>query len=116
MGTSPQRRKTRANRLSRVKRYRGAIKAEQIRQLVGALVLNGHTTGMFVTTSTYQPGALAAAKRASSLGAPIELMDAEALYAALRLSQHAQYETFDNWLDTHGDLEGYQVDHDFYFR
>ncbi len=42
-----------------VKRYKkqNKIEAEQIRSLAGALVVNGHTRGVFVTTSSFRKGA-----------------------------------------------------------
>ena len=40
-----------------VKRYRGKIGVAQIRELTGALLINGHTRGIFVTTSDFESGA-----------------------------------------------------------
>jgi restriction system protein len=70
-----------------VKRQRGAVSAEQIRAFVGALVLRGLTSGIYVTTSSYQPGAtLTAAKSAERLGVGIDLVDASHFYEALHLT------------------------------
>ena len=40
-----------------VKRYQDRIKVSQIRELLGALVINGMTRGIFITTSDFQSGA-----------------------------------------------------------
>jgi restriction system protein len=60
-----------------VKRYkkRRKIEAEQIRSLAGALILNGHTRGVFVTTSSFRRGAKTTARRFGGIGTPIELYD-----------------------------------------
>ena len=70
-----------------VKRSKNKIKVEQIRAFAGALILAGLNKGIFVTTSTYQPGAMAAAEHFTSLTLPIELIDADRFYDALKLSQ-----------------------------
>ena len=77
-----------------VKRWANKIKVEQIRALAGALVLGGHTKGIFVTTSDFQSGAKIAAEKFARLGYPIELMDAKTFYDALQISQ------INNWNDT----------------
>jgi restriction system protein len=76
-----------------VKRYRDRIKAEQIRSLAGALILHGHTQGVFVTTGTYQRGALRTAQDFGERGVPIALMDAQALFDALRIRRREVYAT-----------------------
>lgn len=79
-----------------VKRYRGKISAEQIRSFVGALVLHDLTKGIYVTTSSYQPGATAAADTASTVaGMAIELYDADRFYDALKISQRASHDLND---------------------
>lgn len=75
-----------------VKRSKNAIEAEQIRAFVGALVLNGHTKGIYVTTSRYRSGALGVTLEAESqLGLPVELWDAPRFYSALKLSRRRPY-------------------------
>jgi hypothetical protein len=70
-----------------VKRWRGAIKVEQVHSLAGALIVNGCTKGVFVTTSEFQRGAKTNAERFEALvGIPIELVDAGRLYDALRIT------------------------------
>ena len=81
-----------------MKRYRDAIEAEQIRSLLGALVVGGFTRGVFVTTSKYRSGADAVASAATCRGYPIELLDAEQFYEALGVAQGTLERTPDEWL------------------
>ncbi len=70
-----------------VKRWRGKIKVEQIHSLAGALIVNGCTEGVFVTTSEFQSGARRNADIfKSEAGIPIELIDASRLYEALKIA------------------------------
>ncbi len=77
-----------------VKRYKKErrIEAEQIRSLAGALLQNGHTKGIFITTSEYRKGAREAAREFTAIGYPIELIDAERFLAALGIAQHNSFE------------------------
>lgn len=77
-----------------VKRYKKErrIEAEQIRSLAGALLQNGHTKGIFITTSKYRRGAKQAAQEFTSIGYPIELIDAEHFLGALGVAQHNSFE------------------------
>jgi len=72
-----------------VKRYAKSrrIEAEQIRSLGGALLVNGHTRGVFITTSSFRRGARATAKRLARIGYPVELVDAERFLQALGIAQ-----------------------------
>lgn len=63
------------------------IEAEQIRSLAGALILGGHTKGIFVTTSTFRKGATNTAQKFAAIGYPIELIDAERFFDALGIAQ-----------------------------
>ncbi len=74
-----------------VKRYKRRIRAEAIRAFVGALILRGHPSGVFVTTSSFQPGASEEASLATLLGTPVELVDARNFYDLLRISQRVLY-------------------------
>src|SRR3954451_23885516 len=73
-----------------VKRYRekAKIEVEQIRSLAGALLFNGLTKGIFVTTSSFRKGAKRAASKYSSIGYPIELVDAAGFLDALGIAHH----------------------------
>ncbi len=72
-----------------VRRYKKSrkIEAEQIRSLAGALVLNSHTRGVFVTTSSFRRGAKSAARRFGTIGIPIELIDCDRFFEALGIAQ-----------------------------
>lgn len=70
-----------------VKRYKNDIEASQIRELTGALVQQGITRGVFVTTSNFKPGAVKCAGLSSARGTPIQLVDAERFYDALRITK-----------------------------
>lgn len=76
-----------------VKRYKGKISVEQIRALAGALLINGMTRGIFITTSTFQSGAQLTAERFLRTGMPIELIDAERFYDALGFAQRTRYKS-----------------------
>ncbi len=80
-----------------VKRYKNKIDVEQIRSLAGALVLNGLTRGIFVTTSTFESGAHSTSDRYSQRGYPIELIDAQRFFDALCLSQREMYRSWDEF-------------------
>jgi restriction system protein len=75
------------------KRYKDAIEIEQIRSFAGALFLEGHTRGIFVTTSRFTSGAPKVARKSELRGIPIELMDAPAFFDALKIAQREQYRT-----------------------
>jgi len=79
-----------------VKRYKDKIGAEQIRSFAGALVLNKHAQGVFVTTSKFTKGASRTANDFFDLGIPIKLWDCETLYEALQITQRPVYSTADD--------------------
>ena len=70
-----------------VKRYKRKIKVEQIRAFAGALLLAGYPKGVFVTTSSFQPGAKKSAATYRTRNYQIELMDSEKFYDALKISR-----------------------------
>jgi restriction system protein len=73
-----------------VKRYRSTIKVEQIRSLAGALMLAGITAGVFVTTSSFQAGAPRTVARYRDRGMRIDLVNADAFFAALGFVQRGE--------------------------
>lgn len=79
-----------------VKRYKNAIKVEQIRSLVGALVLKGITKGIFVTTSTFQSGARTSTQLAAIRGCAVELVDAEKFFSVLGMVQRSIFRSADD--------------------
>lgn len=81
-----------------VKRYKDAINVEHIRAFTGALLIGGYTKGIFVTTSRFQSGANKTADVASVRGIPIELMDADRFYDALRLAKRELYSSTEDFI------------------
>ena len=82
-----------------VKRYKDSISVEQIRAFAGALLLNGYTKGIFVTTSSFQSGAASVARLAAMRGIQIELINAERFLDALKVSQRNIYKSQDEFID-----------------
>jgi restriction system protein len=80
-----------------VKRYKDRIDVEQIRSLAGALVLNGLTQGIFVTTSSFQSGVPSTAERLMQKGYKIQLMDSERFFDALCISQREVYRSWEEF-------------------
>lgn len=70
-----------------VKRWRNAIGVDQIRELLGALVLRRLTDGLIITTSTFMCGAPALARQAKELGFCIELVNGQQFFQALGFLQ-----------------------------
>jgi len=87
-----------------VKRYRDKIQVEQIRAFAGALILNDHTRGIFITTSGFTAGSKIAAGVYGAKGLPIELVDAQKFFSALRLAQRSPYNDSAEWLEQYGDI------------
>jgi restriction system protein len=83
-----------------VKRYVNRIEIEQVRSFTGALVLSGLTRGIFVTTSKFQSGAKRVIDNAAIRGIQMELIDAEALYEMLKLSQTSDTHSYPDFLTT----------------
>ena len=79
-----------------VKRYKKRIEAEQIRSFGGALVLNGLTKGIFVTTSSYRKGAKNAINDFQKRGIFIDLWNSEDFFSKLKISQRSIYKNVDN--------------------
>jgi len=94
-----------------VKRYKNKIQAKQIRELAGALKLKGITKGVFVTTSTFTRGATSTAHDAALVGCPIELLDANRFFSALKLTQKNMYESFQEFASEHPVTSLTNVDH-----
>jgi restriction system protein len=75
-----------------VKKHKGKIAAEQIRAFVGALQLQGLTSGIYVTTSSYQRGAVRTAVEAGErLGLAVKLLDAQRFYSALQITSRPSH-------------------------
>lgn len=70
-----------------VKRSKNSIQLEQIRAFVGALLLDEIPAGIYVTTSSFQPGANKIIRQSAKAGRPVKLLDASAFYEALKIAQ-----------------------------
>jgi restriction system protein len=81
-----------------VKRWKNKIEATNIHALQGAMVLQGITKGIFVTTSTFRSGAIKDAQRFGALGTPIELLDAPRFFDALKISQTKVDRSVGEWV------------------
>jgi len=75
-----------------VKRWRQKVKVEQLRALLGALVVGDYTRGIFVTTSSFQRGAPKFVGSAASRGYRLELLDAPHFLESLGLAQELSFE------------------------
>jgi restriction system protein len=78
-----------------VRRRADRIKVEQIRALLGALVLEGHRAGVFVTTSDFQAGCFVAAERATKKGLPVELVSGDQFFTELGIANLASWRDYD---------------------
>ena len=88
-----------------VKRYKNSIQVSQIREFAGALVENGMTKGIFVTTSKFQRGAFNSVENFYKTGLRIELIDSKRFYDALKLSLRDKYRDYENFIELIGDIE-----------
>ena len=80
--------KTKDDRIGvQVKRYKNKIKVEQIRAFAGALILSEFSKGIFVTTSDFQPAAVKASEIFTAKTLPIQLINANQFYDALKITQ-----------------------------
>lgn len=89
-----------------VKRSKNKIGASQIREFGGALLLNGLTRGVYVTTSEYTGGAVNTAEGLRRRGRAIELVDSIQFYDKMRIAAGLPYRyadqfqaPFARWLD-----------------
>jgi restriction system protein len=77
-----------------VKRYKNSIEIEQIRSFLGALLIGGHTRGVYVTTSRFQAGSKALTTQAYARGIHMDLVDAEKLFELLKLAQIKDFDRY----------------------
>ena len=85
-----------------VKRYHHRVGVEQIRELVGALVLRDTRTGIFVTTSDFTRGSKAAINHYAERGYDLELIDGESFLHVLGISQRPRYLSYSEFIETIG--------------
>jgi restriction system protein len=83
-----------------VKRHKNSIQVEQIRAFLGALVLSGHTEGLFITTSKFQSGASECARLADHHGVLIDLVDADEFLKMLKVAQLADFNGSPSFLES----------------
>lgn len=76
-----------------VKRVRQKIKVAQIRELLGALVLSGHTRGVFVTTSDFQKGAYSLRSNAHRAGYDLHLVNGDRFLDALGVNRRSPFKS-----------------------
>lgn len=74
-----------------VKRYKDKVQVKELRELAGALVLDGITKGIFVTTSDFTTGAPRTLHKFQRRGFHIELINGERFLSQLELAQRAMY-------------------------
>jgi restriction system protein len=86
-----------------VRRYKKSlrIEAEAIRSLAGAMLLGGHTKGIFVTTSKFRRGASKTAERYSAMGRPVELINAEQFFQKLGIAQMKRVDISDKQINSY---------------
>lgn len=85
-----------------VKRTKRTISVSQIRELVGALILEKYTKGIFVTTSYFSPSAKEAAEKATNLAVPIELYDCKKFFDFLKIERRKRYTSREEFSDDIG--------------
>lgn len=69
-----------------IKRTKNNIKVEQIRAFLGAMVINGYSKGIYISTSDFQSGCNKIALRTG-----IKLINANKFYDALKEAQIIHY-------------------------
>lgn len=88
-------RKDDKNRIGvQVKRTKRSIEVEQIRSLLGAMMLKGITQGIFVTTSKFQCGSKNLVLQAEKRGYYIDLIDSDRFLNTLKLSQQGNKDPY----------------------
>lgn len=88
-----------------VKRYKNSIRVSQIREFLGALIENGMTRGIFVTTSRFQKGVSKSVEKFSKQKYKIELIDGDKFLDLLKISHIEQCETYEEFIDIYGDIK-----------
>jgi len=74
-----------------VKRYKNKVQVKELRELAGALILDGMTKGIFVTTSDFTTGAPRTVSKFQQRGFEIELINGEEFLSQLEIAQRAMY-------------------------
>lgn len=74
-----------------VKRYKNKVQIKEIRELAGALMFDGITKGIFITTSDFTTGAPRTVKGFRRRGYEIELINGKQFLEQLEIAQRAMY-------------------------
>lgn len=74
-----------------VKRYENKVQVKELRELAGALVLDGITKGIFITTSDFTTGAPRTVGKFRRRGFQIELINGKQFLSQLEIAQRAMY-------------------------
>jgi HJR/Mrr/RecB family endonuclease len=74
-----------------VKRYKNKVQIKELRELAGALVFDGMTKGVFVTTSDFTTGAPRTVQGFQRRGIQIELINGGQFLTQLEIAQRAMY-------------------------
>jgi Restriction endonuclease len=94
-----------------VKRWKEKIEAEEIRSLAGALFMNGMPQGIFVTTSDFTSGAVLTARRLASRGIPVQLVNWQAFFDAMKISRITKCESLFTRDHVSASVRLYQISH-----
>lgn len=79
-----------------VKRYRSRVAVNEIRELLGVMVLNRLTRGIIVTTSDFTRGAIGASRQLRALKShSVELVNGARFLKQLRMVQRSSFELLD---------------------
>jgi restriction system protein len=86
-----------------VRRYKKSlrIEADAIRSLAGALLLGGHTKGIFITTSKFRRGATRTAERYTAMGRSVELVNADQFFQKLGIAQLKRVDITDERINSY---------------
>jgi len=86
-----------------VRRYKKSlrIEADAIRSLAGALLLGGHTKGIFITTSKFRRGATRTAERYTAMGRPVELVNADQFFQKRGIAQLKRVDITDERINSY---------------
>lgn len=76
-----------------VKQYKNNVQVKELRELAGALILDGMTKGIFITTSDFTTGAPRTVQNFQRRGFQIELVNGERFLSQLEIAQRAMYKS-----------------------
>jgi restriction system protein len=83
-----------------VKRYKNKVQVKELRELAGALMFDGMTKGIFITTSDFTTGAPRTVSTFQRRGFQIELINGEHFLNQLEIAQRAMYKNREEFDET----------------